>query len=181
MSRIVEKSADERQVFGHTPLDAPFQLDAEKFACRAADIESARFERRTHPIGMTARIPVGTGTTAFRTMETGADIGERTAADAPLHIEQPRFDPLALGTHQSACLRQGQSLLLRHDLRSDDERRRIARQILLDGEPEGRTTPAAPVTGAGAAIFRNPLRIAETGDVIGRRQLNRGIFGTISV
>ena len=114
-------------------------------------------------------------------METGADIGERTAADAPLHIEQPCFDPLALGTHQPACLRQGQSLLLRHDLRSDDERRRIARQILLDGEPEGRTTPAAPVTGAGAAIFRNPLRIAETGDVIGRRQLNRGIFGTISV
>ena len=109
---------------------------------RAADVESARFERRTHPIGMTARIPVGTGTTAFRTMETGADIGERTAADAPLHIEQPCFDPLALGTHQSACLRQGQSLLLRHDLRSDDERRRIARQILLDGEPEGADNPS---------------------------------------
>ena len=103
MSRIVEKSADERQVFGHTPLDAPFQLDAEKFACRAADVESARFERRTHPIGMTARIPVGTGTTAFRAMETGADIGERTAADAPLRVRSGRISRPASDRGSPSC------------------------------------------------------------------------------
>ena len=46
MPGVVEKTAYERQVFGQLSLRAPFQFDAEQFGGRAADVESARFERR---------------------------------------------------------------------------------------------------------------------------------------
>lgn len=56
---IVEKTAHEGQVLGHFSVGSPLEFDSEQLGSRAAYVEAAGFERRTHQFGMAARVPFG--------------------------------------------------------------------------------------------------------------------------
>lgn len=47
---------------GHFSVGSPLEFDSEQLGSRAAYVEAAGFERRTHQFGMAARVPFGTCT-----------------------------------------------------------------------------------------------------------------------
>lgn len=167
MPGVVEKTAYERQVFGQLSLRAPFQFDAEQFGGRAADVESARFERRPHPVGMAAGEPFRPGAASFGAVEAASDVGECPSSVAALQREEPPFDPYAFGAEQPPGLGEGESLFAGRDLRGDEQRRAVPQPLLRGVLREGRAAPAAAVVGASAAIGGDVFRVAEAGGVFG--------------
>ena len=180
MPGVVEKTAYERQVFGQLSLRAPFQFDAEQFGGRVADVESARFERRPHPVGMAAGEPFRPGAASFGAVEAASDVGECPSAVAALQREEPPFDPDALGAEQPPGLGEGESLFAGRDLRGDEQRRAVPQPLLRGVLREGRSAPAAAVVGASAAIGGDAFRVAEAGGVFGGGKLDGEFLGRIA-
>lgn len=60
-------------------LLAPFQFEAEQFGGRAYDVESTRFGRRPHQIGMMAGFSLSARAGSLRAIKTVSDIGERSS------------------------------------------------------------------------------------------------------
>lgn len=164
---------------GIFPSAPPLEFDSEQLGSRAAYVEAAGFERRTHQFGMAARVPFGTCTGTIGTIEATADVGERTSSIPPLHFEQTPLEPLPFGVDQPLCLRNGKTALFRNDLRRNKQCPGIPGQVLLDIEIEGRTSPTASIVRTGAAATLETLGIAETGDIIGDGNRHAEIFGSV--
>lgn len=160
-------------------VGSPLEFDSEQLGSRAAYVEAAGFERRTHQFGMAARVPFGTCTGTIGTIEATADVGERTSSIPPLHFEQTPLEPLPFGVDQPLCLRNGKTALFRNDLRRNKQCPGIPGQVLLDIEIEGRTSPTASIVRTGAAATLETLGIAETGDIIGDGNRHAEIFGSV--
>ena len=72
-------------------LLAPFQFDAEQFGGRAYDVESTRFGRRPHQIGMTAGLSLSARAGSLRAIKTASDIGERSSVARTVHCPSTGF------------------------------------------------------------------------------------------
>lgn len=160
-------------------VGSPLEFDSEQLGSRAAYVEAAGFERRTHQFGMAARGPFGTCASTLGTIEATADVGERTSSVSPLHLEQTPLEPLPFGVDQPLCLRNGKTALFRNDLRRNKQCPGIPGQVLLDIEIEGRASPTAPIVRTGTAAVLETLGIAETGDIIGDGNRHAEIFGSV--
>ncbi len=72
-------------------LLALFQFDVEQFGGRAYDVESTRFGRRPHQIGMTAGFSLSARAGSLRAIKTVSDIGERSSVARTVHCPSVGF------------------------------------------------------------------------------------------
>ena len=128
---------------------------------------------------MAAGQTFGPRATPLGAVEAAAGIGERAAAAGALQIEQARFEPLPLGSDQTAGFGERKSALGGSDLRGDEQCRAVLREAGFDIEIERGTSPAAAIAGAGAAVAGDPLRIAEAGRVLGDGKGRDAVFGMV--
>ena len=100
------KNRTRGQVLGHFSVGSPLEFDSEQLGSRAAYVEAAGFERRTHQFGMAARVPSGR-VQVPRDNRGNCDVGERTSSVSPLHLEQTPLEPLPFGVDQPLCSAMG--------------------------------------------------------------------------
>ena len=175
MPGVVEKTAYERQVFGQLSLRAPFQFDAEQFGGRAADVESARFERRPHPVGMAAGGALPAGCSFLRGSRGSFRRRRMPVLRSGAPARGASFRSVCVRGGAASRPRRGESPSQGRDLRGDEQRRAVPQPLLRGVLREGRAAPVAAVVGASAAIGGDAFRVAEAGGVFGGGKARRRI------